>query len=288
MTIAMAKNTYPAALKETLKWEGGYVNHPADPGGPTNFGVTQRVYDGYRGGKGLPKQSVRYIGQGEVQAIYGQLYADKIRFDDLPAGIDLAVFDAAVNSGPGQAAKWLQRALGVKVDGVIGPATILAASTAPNKLAIIRGVCDLRLAFMRRLKTFETFGRGWVRRVEAIRASSLAMAGAPKLELADTLADPNGGARATLDQAAPRPSKKVADAATGGGVATGTIAGSLAQAQAQLEPVAGSSEVVNIIIAVLAVASAMLVIGGLGWRWWKTREAEEYAADLDIPAQVTT
>src|SRR5687768_14939208 len=116
----MASETYAEALKHVLKYEGGFVNNKNDPGGATNFGVIQRTYSGYRKRKGLKPRSVKLIEPAEIADIYRNDYAAKVRFDDLPPGVDFVVFDGAVNSGPMQSVKWLQRALGVKVDGRIG------------------------------------------------------------------------------------------------------------------------------------------------------------------------
>src|SRR5688500_17096341 len=95
----MAAETYAGALNHVLKYEAGYCNHPADPGGATNFGVIQRTYSGYRKRKGLKPRSVKLIEPSEVAEIYRNDYAMKVRFDDLPPGVDFVVFDGAVNSG---------------------------------------------------------------------------------------------------------------------------------------------------------------------------------------------
>src|SRR6187401_363537 len=120
----MASKNFNKALQLVLAHEGGYVNHPKDPGGPTNKGITQRVYDMYRKDKGLNTRSVKNIDKAEISDIYKTRYWDMIKGDRLPDGIDYVVFDGAVNSGPGQSVKWLQRALGDnyagKVDGQLG------------------------------------------------------------------------------------------------------------------------------------------------------------------------
>ena len=156
-------------LPWVLVHEGGFANHPKDPGGATMKGVTQRVYDGYRSRQGLPLRSVKHITDQELQMIYRLQYWDVVQGDRLPAGLDYAVFDYAVNSGPGKAAKDLQRELGVKVDGVIGQIT-LAAAQAVEKAGkiedLITRLCARRMAFLRSLSTFKHFGRGWTRRVE--------------------------------------------------------------------------------------------------------------------------
>jgi lysozyme family protein len=113
---------------KTTSWllihEGGYVDHPEDPGGATNRGVTQAVYDGYRIRKGKQVRSVRYIDDAEVYDIYRTQYWDKVWGDELPNGLDYAVFDFAVNSGPSRAIKFLQRVIGVPDDGIMGNVTM--------------------------------------------------------------------------------------------------------------------------------------------------------------------
>ncbi|KAJ0337308.1 hypothetical protein COL154_014313, partial [Colletotrichum chrysophilum] len=106
----MAKGCFAVALKAVLGFEGGYVNNRHDPGGATNHGITQRVYNAWRKVKGL--RSVREIAPEEVETIYRTSYADPVRFDDLPAGVDLITFDSAVNSGVSRGAQWLQGAAG--------------------------------------------------------------------------------------------------------------------------------------------------------------------------------
>jgi lysozyme family protein len=150
------------ALNRLLQHEGGYVDHPSDPGGETNFGITVAVAReyGYTG-------PMRDIPIDTVAGIYRQLYWNRVRADDLPAALRYPLFDAAVNSGVDQAVSWLQRALGVPVDGVIGRQTIDAALAA-DPAAVAARLCGLRLAMLSRLRHFEQFGRGWVRRVAAI------------------------------------------------------------------------------------------------------------------------
>ena len=171
----MTASNYPACLKFTLAFEGGYVNHPADPGGETNRGITKRVYDAYRSRLGKPRQSVRLISDAEVQDIYRRQYWDAVRGDDLPAGVDACVFDHGVNSGPVAAARMLQSVLGVKVDGHIGVATVYAAQTC-NVPETIEKLIARRNGFFRSLRIFKTFGRGWLRRTAALRVTALSMA----------------------------------------------------------------------------------------------------------------
>jgi len=166
------KENYAQALKQVLKYEGGYVDHPKDPGGPTNKGVTQAVYDSWQKSQNLPTQSVRNISDATVAAIYKQQYWDRINGDNLPAGVDFAVFDFAVNSGVSRAAKTLQAVVGVTQDGVIGPATIQATKTY-----VAMTVTNKRLAFMQSLSIWSTFGKGWAARIADVKAQIIALVG---------------------------------------------------------------------------------------------------------------
>lgn len=151
--------TFDEAFHKLLGHEGGYVNHPNDPGGETNWGVTVAVAraNGYDGPmKDMPVDVAK--------AIYRKQYWDAIRGDELPPALRYAVFDAAVNSGNGQAIKWLQRAVGVADDGRIGPATLTAARAAAPDFAL-RRMLALRLRFMTDLKVWPSFARGWSRRI---------------------------------------------------------------------------------------------------------------------------
>lgn len=164
------KENYPQALKQVLKYEGGYSDHKNDPGGPTMKGITQAVYDSWRKSQNLPTQSVRNISDAEVASIYKNLYWDKISGDDLPSGVDFAVFDFAVNSGVSKAAKTLQSVVGVTQDGDIGPATIQAA-----KDYVAMAVTNKRLAFMQSLSIWPTFGKGWAARISDVKSQILSL-----------------------------------------------------------------------------------------------------------------
>ena len=169
------KGNFAAALKTVLGFEGGYVNNPKDPGGATNMGVTQRVYTAWRQARGLPAQEVRQISSGEVATIYRNEYANPVRFDDLPSGVDLIVFDGAVNSGVSRSVKWLQKAVRVTQDGQIGPMT-LSAARSMDSASIINSIADTRLSFLQGLRTWSTFGRGWKSRVVQVRGTALMQA----------------------------------------------------------------------------------------------------------------
>lgn len=171
---------YPDILARVLVHEGGYSNHAADPGGATMKGVTQAVYDAFRVVSDLPKRSVRKIETPELEAIYDRQYWDKVVGDLLPSGIDYAVFDAAVNSGPAQAIKWLQRSLGKlydgKVDGIIGLKTLSAVKRLNDRDALLVDFAARRMTFLRRLRHWPQFKDGWTTRVAQVKAHSRAMA----------------------------------------------------------------------------------------------------------------
>ncbi|HEX4296495.1 MAG TPA: glycosyl hydrolase 108 family protein, partial [Devosia sp.] len=163
--------------------EGGYVDDPRDPGGATNLGITRRTLASWRKvtpWTALPKAAVAALTRAEAAEIYRGLYWTPVRGAELPAGLDLAVFDFAVNSGPPRAIRALQQLLGVAADGLFGPKT---AAAIADRVAIrgaaplIGSLCDRRLGWLRRLAAYSTFGRGWTRRVATIRTAALAMAG---------------------------------------------------------------------------------------------------------------
>ena len=175
----MTQASFPVALAATLRHEGGWSDHPRDPGGATMRGITLRVYSNYLG-RDATKEELRSISDDELTAIYRASYWDACRCDDLPAGIDYAVFDAAVNSGPGRAAKLLQASVNVTVDGAIGAKTIKAVCDA-DAIKIIETLCEERLEFLRSLPTFDAFGKGWTSRVNHVRDQAIALVKQPVL-----------------------------------------------------------------------------------------------------------
>ena len=168
----MSTSAFEKSLPFVLRWEGGYVNHPADPGGATNKGVTQRVYDDWRRRQGEPPRDVREITDAEVHAIYEADYWMPPRCDLLGRQLDLVQFDTAVNMGVGRAVKFLQQAVGCGVDGDFGPATQKAAEACDLGSTII-AYCDIREAFYRNLAQrrpqMQVFLKGWLNRLNALR-----------------------------------------------------------------------------------------------------------------------
>lgn len=169
------ESNFGSCFNETDHWEGGYVDNPHDPGGATCRGVTQRVYDAYRRSSGRNTQSVRAIGAVECLDIYRRQYWIPAHGADLPAGLDLAQYDEAVNTGPVEATKLLQQALGVPVDGVFGLLTLSAVQRCSDVPSLIRKVCAARLSFYHRLRGWVWFGVGWNARDVGIQAKALEM-----------------------------------------------------------------------------------------------------------------
>ena len=169
----MAAENYQACLDMILHHEGGYVNHPKDPGGETNLGVTKRVYKEWGGTKDMKDLEVE-----DVAPIYRKNYWDRIKADDLPSGLDLCVFDFGVNAGTGRAAKYLQSMIGTVADGGIGPNTLKKLDEYLEENSVedtIKNYQSERQSYYESLSTFETFGRGWTRRVEETTESALEM-----------------------------------------------------------------------------------------------------------------
>jgi lysozyme family protein len=162
------------SLEMVLKHEGGFVDHPDDPGGATNKGITHKTYSDFLGRPLEDVDELKNIPDEHVQLIYKQGYWDKVKGDNLPSGLDFAIFDWAVNSGPGRAAKALQKAVGATADGAIGPKTLEAVEAA-DAAKTIKAVADEREAFYKSLRTFNTFGKGWLRRNKETRDFALEM-----------------------------------------------------------------------------------------------------------------
>jgi hypothetical protein len=168
------KSNWEDCFRMVLKHEGGFVNHPRDPGGMTNLGVTKRAWEEYTG-QHADEAEMRSLTPEIVQPFYKARYWDKIRGDELPFGVDYAAYDLAVNSGPARAAKYLQQIVGVPADGVIGPKTLAAINEAPAD-EVIDALCGMRMDFLKALPTFDTFGKGWTRRVAEVEEKAKGMA----------------------------------------------------------------------------------------------------------------
>jgi len=170
---ALPSAAFIHSLPFILLWEGGYVNHPADPGGATNRGVTQKVYDEWRRKQNLATQDVRELSDQEMQAIYETNYWRPARCDDLQRKLDLAQFDTAVNMGTGRAVRFLQATLGCPVDGGFGATTLKAARECSDLGTALIDYCNQRQAFYDRLvvknANLAVFQKGWHNRLKALR-----------------------------------------------------------------------------------------------------------------------
>ena len=167
------KENYEKCLETILHHEGGYVNHPDDPGGETNLGVTKRVYEEWGGTKDMKDLTVE-----DVAPIYKKNYWDRVKGDELPSGLDLCVFDFGVNAGTGRAAKYLQNMVGATADGAIGPATLRTVYAYVQIEGLEHAIGEYqqkRQGYYEGLKHFATFGRGWTRRVSETTALAFEM-----------------------------------------------------------------------------------------------------------------
>ena len=235
------KGNFPKALPRILVYEGGRCNDAHDPGGRTNKGVTRATYDMYRRSKELPLADVWEIAPEEVSDIYKVHYWDAIHGDELPAGLDLAVFDAAVNSGVGQAGKWLQRTLGAsyhgQIDGLAGGKTLQAVNDAcqdPESVEdIINGFCSRRLATLQSLKTWKFFGPGWAARIANCQKISDAWALSVEAPHPIDARMGGGNRKAFIADIKPAPVSEIATHATTAVAAGGAFASETAQ---QLQP----------------------------------------------------
>jgi lysozyme family protein len=221
-------------LSRVLVYEGGKVDDPRDPGGRTNQGVTQSTYTAWRRTQGLTPQDVYLMSDTERDTIYEKEFWDQINGGLLPVGLDLVVFDGAVNSGPAQSIKWVQAALsGVTVDGVLGSKTMMAINAirgANSVDELIQEVCARRLAFDQGLSTWATYGRGWSARIANVQKTAIAWEGsAVTIPAAPDLSGLGGQAKAkAVDIKPPAVSQITANVATAAASAA-TIASQAAQ-----------------------------------------------------------
>lgn len=170
----MSAANFDRSLALVLASEGGFSSNAKDPGGATNRGITLATYRQFIKPQGTIAD-LKALTVAEAATCYRANYWNKIRGDDLPAGVDYATFDFAVNSGPGRSAEFLQNALGVTADGKIGDITIRAAESA-DAVKLIADLCGRRLAWLQHLSTWYTFGRGWQKRIDSVRTEATKMA----------------------------------------------------------------------------------------------------------------
>jgi lysozyme family protein len=168
------KENWDKSFEMVLKHEGGFVNHPKDPGGMTNLGVTRSAWEAFINRK-VTEDEMRALTPEGVKPFYKALYWDRIKGDSLPDGVDYAAYDLAVNSGPHRAAQYLQQIAGVTADGMIGPKSLEAIKSCDAK-ETADAICDMRMDFLKKLPTFDTFGKGWSIRVAEVKARAISMA----------------------------------------------------------------------------------------------------------------
>lgn len=167
------QSNWDNSFKLMLKSEGGFVNHPSDPGGMTNLGVTKATWENWVG-RESDEAEMRGLTPEKVEPLYKKKYFDAVRGDELPMGLDYLMFDFAVNAGAGRAIKTLQTAVGVTPDGGFGPMTMAAVQAVdPNDL--IERFSQAKEDFYRSLTTFATFGKGWLNRVADVKVKASAM-----------------------------------------------------------------------------------------------------------------
>lgn len=252
-----------------LKWvglsEGGYVNHKKDPGGETNRGITRRTYDAWRTAKGLPVQSVKLITRDEAEQIIFENYMQPVRFDELPDGLDYAMADYSVNSGPARAVKELQRLLGIRADGIFGNQTFAALQKVEDVSALVEKLCLARMKFLRSLKTWSTFGKGWTARVmgqqngaqdddSGVIDRAVKMArGVRPARLADPVAHRTAKAPEPERAASVAQDGEALGALAGGGGVV-TAAGGLFSALGGLHPVAQGIAIAGLVLALVGAA----------------------------------
>ena len=161
-TVLGVSVNFEEAFERLLGHEGDFVDHADDPGGATRWGITERTAraHGYTG-------PMRDLPVGVARGIARIAYWDAVKAEQLPAAVRYAVFDAAYNSGVGQSVKWLQQAVGVADDGVIGPKTLQAVGAVDARVLLMK-LLGARLNFLTGLKTWPVFGKGWARRVASL------------------------------------------------------------------------------------------------------------------------
>lgn len=239
-------------LAFTLEYEGGYVNHPSDPGGATNKGISLRyartlgsMVD-INGDGVVNEEDIKIIPLDKVEMIYRNWFWRDIQGDVLPAGVDLAVFDFAVNSGGPRAVRTLQRIVGAVEDGIMGPATLAAVQayvkrTEGATFNLVLAICNERLTFLKTLRTWPTFGKGWTRRVRSCEREARELIGRPLLTTREAMATNTGKSTAAM-------------ATVGSVVAMASQAQPVIQALGSLAPM--------VAVAIILVAGACFIL----WR----------------------
>jgi lysozyme family protein len=274
--LSMKLHGWQDAMKIYLKFEGGKDDDPVDPGGRTNQGVIQREFSAWLRKQGKPNRDVFTMTDAERDAIYWQNYGAKVRFNELPPGVDVVIADGAINSGPSQSIKWVQRALGISPDGVLGDVTMTRIVEHDDHDRLIADIIARREAFLRSLKTFYHFGKGWISRTTQLRriGQSWAMGSIGPAVIWES----NMNKKAKIVDARPLVSTAPADATSAGGVVTTTLTG----AQQTVAPLQGMSPIVDQIITALIVLGVLAAAGGFAWAWYARRKNDALTDALDL------
>lgn len=277
------KTEFDKSLTRVLVHEGGKVDDPRDPGGRTNQGVTQKVFNAYLRSINKKERDVYTMKNTERDAIYKRRYWDAIDGDKLPPGVGYVLFDGAVNSGPMQSVKWLQRALGSrysgKIDGNMGLLTVDAVDAFPDHDKLVECICDRRMVFLKALKTWKTFKGGWTDRVANVEATGQAWAMGSVGPAVVFI--PGGEAKANIEDAKQPPIKALADMAAGTGGSTVVISQGIDQTKEQLAEFSNISFVSHILLA-LTLAGVALFAGGMVYRWFMRQYEKKLADALDL------
>jgi len=175
----MAGSNFRRVMEEQIfPWEGGYVDHPSDPGGATNMGITIHTMkalslDLDKDGD-VDKEDVRNVTKEVAMSIYKNRYWDAVEADHAPSGVDAVLMDGAVNSGPRASVRWVQRALGISDDGILGPITREKIHSA-NPTDLVKKSVDERLKSVRQFRNYDVFGKGWENRINHLRDFALGL-----------------------------------------------------------------------------------------------------------------
>lgn len=295
----VAQNFVPSLVCVNVH-EGGLDDDPRDPGGRTAYGVTQARYNQYLRDKGRPRADVWKITVPEREEIWRTYYWNVIRGDELPAGLDYVVFDGAVNSGPAQAVKWLQRAINdvraktgegpIAVDGQMGTNTVAAANAIDDTDAVIERVQARRLAMLQNLRTWPVYGKGWGRRVAEVKklGQAVARGSVPAPTPAGWVTAPDKapaatGGSPTSPKALPSDAKPL-PSATGGAVTStiGAASSTVTTVSTTAAPLQGRSASLDTILYCVLALGVLLTLAGGAWVWWANRKSKEMADALDI------
>jgi lysozyme family protein len=262
------KQDFDKAMKIELVFEGGKCDDKLDPGGRTNQGIIQREFSAFLRAKGEEARDVYTMTDAERDEIYRKQYADRIKFDDLPPGVDIVILDGAINSGVGQSIKWAQRSLGLTADGVMGVVTMEAIQNYGDHDVLIAAICARRMLFLKGLKTFYHFGDGWTKRVNKLK--SVGQAWAMGSVGPTVIYIPDGHRKAKINQAKAAPSRGPADAVASGGTVTTT----LSTIQSTLAPMQGSAFTDHLILYLGIAAAVLACFGVLYGVYARSRKAQ--------------